>query len=80
MEKQNKLIPILELVFKKRKWNKWQHVMFVEDFGSGIKTYELLRRVCEKSGLVQWKRVYVKQCVHHLSKNLTENAVKLING
>ncbi len=54
----------MEIMF--RKCSKWEHVAFVEDFRAGIKTYELLRRVDQKSGLTQWKRVYVKQCVHHL--------------
>ena len=53
-----------------RSWTKWEHVMFVEDFRAGIKTYELLRRVDQKSGLTQWKRVYVKQCVHSLVSRL----------
>lgn len=57
-------------MFKKREWSKWEHVMFVEDFQAGLKTYELLRRVDNISGLTQWKRVYVKDCVHHLVTNL----------
>ncbi len=54
-----------------KKWTKWEHIMFVEDFMAGIKTYELLRRVDQKSGLTQWKRVYVKDCVHSLTGKLT---------
>lgn len=51
---------------EKRKWGKWKHVTFVEDFNAGIPVYELLRRECELSGSIQWKRVYVKNCVHGL--------------
>jgi len=59
-------------MFKKRNWTKWEHVMFVEDFRSGIKTFELLRRVDQDSGITEWKRVYVKQCVHSLTHFLTK--------
>jgi len=64
----------------KKNWTKWEHVMFVEDFRSGIKTFELLRRVDQDTGITQWKRVYVKQCVHSLTHFLTkwgeENKIK----
>jgi hypothetical protein len=58
-------------MFKKRNWTKWQHVMFVEDFRVGIKTFELLRRVDQDSGITEWKRIYVKNCAHSLAKFLT---------
>lgn len=44
--------------------------MFAEDFRAGIKTYELLRREDANTGLVEWKRVFVKDCVHGLSNTL----------
>ena len=53
-------------MFKKRKWSKWEHINFVQDFRVGIKTVELLRREDELTGLVEWKRIYVKDCVHNL--------------
>ena len=28
-------------MLKKRRWSKYKHVMFVEDFRAGAKTYEL---------------------------------------
>lgn len=58
-------------MFKKRKWSKWEHISFVQDFRSGIKTVELLRREDELTGLVEWKRIYVKSCVHNLVGLLT---------
>ena len=58
-------------MFKKRKWSKWQHISFVQDFRSGIDTIELLRREDELTGLVEWKRIYVKNCVHNLFVMLT---------
>ena len=63
----------------KKEWDKWKHVMFVQDFRSGIKTYEILRRECKLTGNVQYRRVYVKQCVHNLVHSLTEWWVSL-NG
>lgn len=59
-------------MLKKRNWTKWEHVMFVEDFRAGIKTFELLRRVDQNSGITEWKRVYVKQCVLSLTDFLTK--------
>lgn len=56
----------------KRNWTKWEHVMFVQDFRAGIKTFELLRRVDQDSGITEWKRVYVKQCVYSLIYFLTK--------
>ena len=53
-------------MFKKRKWSKWEHIGFVQDFRAGISTFELLRREDEITGLVEWKRIYVKDCVHNL--------------
>ncbi|MBO0947336.1 hypothetical protein [Fibrella forsythiae] len=52
-------------------WGKWEHVLYVDDFRTGNKTYELLRRECERTGLTQYRRVYVKQCVHNLGARLT---------
>ena len=63
--KPNVVRRLFEL-FVKRKWSKWQHIMFVQDFRSGIKTYEIMRRECEITGLTQYRRIYVKQCVHGL--------------
>ena len=57
-------------MFKKRKWSKYEHVMFVEDFRAGIKTYEILRRTDEITGESEYKRIYVKDCVHSLSDKL----------
>ncbi len=59
-------------MFKKRKWNKWEHVSFVQDFRAGIKVFELLRRECEVTGLVEWKKIYVKDCVHNLDSLLSD--------
>lgn len=59
-------------MLKKRNWTKYEHVMFVEDFRPGRKTYELLRRVDKDSGITEWKRIYVKTCVHELSHFLTK--------
>lgn len=58
------------MIFKKRNWSKWQHITFVEDFRAGIEVYELLKRECTDTGLTQWKRIYVKDCVYHLSEKL----------
>ncbi len=58
---------LLLKLLKKRKWSKYEHVMFVEDFRSGIKTYEILKRTDEITGFTQYKRVFVKSCVHNLS-------------
>jgi hypothetical protein len=57
-------------MFKKRNWSKWRSIRFVEDFRGGIKVYELLRREDLDTGLVEWKRVYVKDCVHNLAELL----------
>jgi len=59
-------------LFKKRNWGQWKSIMFVEDFRAGIETYELLRREDFDSGLIQWKRVYVKSCVLSLSNTLND--------
>ena len=58
-------------MFKKRKWSKYEHVMFVEDFRGGIKTYEILRKVDDISGESKYKRIYIKSCVHSLKEMLT---------
>ena len=57
-------------MFKKREWSKYDHVMFVEDFRGGIKTYEILRKVDKLTGESKYKRIYVKCCVHSLSDKL----------
>ena len=59
-------------MFNKRKWGKYEHVMFVEDFRGGIKTYEILRKSCEITGNTKYKRVYVKSCVHYLAIKLKD--------
>ena len=45
-------------MFKKRKWSKYEHVMFVEDFRGGIKTYELLIRTDELSEVSSIDRIF----------------------
>lgn len=57
---------------KKRRWSKYEHVMFVEDFRSGINNFEILRRKCEVTGLTQYKRIYIKGCVHDLTNRLSQ--------
>ena len=57
---------------KKRRWSKYEHVMFVEDFRSGINNFEILRRKCEITGLTQYKRIYIKGCVHNLTSRLSQ--------
>lgn len=59
-------------MFKKRKWSKYEHVMFVQDFRGGIKTYELLVRTDELTGETNYKKIYIKSCVHHLHSMLTD--------
>lgn len=59
-------------MFKKRKWSKYEHVMFVQDFRGGIKTYELLVRTDGLSGETSYKKIFVKGCVHYLSDSLTK--------
>ena len=54
-------------IFKRKKWSKWEHVFFVEDYQAGNKTREILRRVCENTGDVQYKRRYVDRCSHDLA-------------
>lgn len=51
-------------------WGKWEHVIFVEDFRAGLKVYDILKRTCRNTNMVQYKRVYVKQCVHGLCTRL----------
>ena len=58
-------------MFKKRNWTKWEHVMFVEDFRAGISTYEILMRTDTDTGLTEYRKVYVKDCVHSLCQLLT---------
>ena len=66
-------------MFKKRKWSKYEHVMFVEKFTAGIKTYELLKRVDELTNETQYKEVYINSCVHNLSGRLTVWYDKVLN-
>lgn len=58
-------------MFKKREWSKYEHVMFIEHFTGGIKTYELLRKVDAISGETKYKQIYVGSHVHRLSGMLT---------
>ena len=57
-------------IFTKRKWSQYKHITFVEDFRAGIKVYEILKREDFNTGLTQYKRVYVKDCVHGLVSKL----------
>lgn len=59
-------------LFKKNNWSKWEHVMFIEDFRSGIPTFELLKRTDLDTGLTEYKKVKVSSCVHNLHSKLTE--------
>ena len=53
-------------MFKKKNMSKYEHVSFVQDFRSGISTYEILVRFDLDSGLPEYKRVFVGKCVHNL--------------
>lgn len=53
-------------MFKKKNFSKYEHVMFVEDFRSGVRVFDLLVRYNLDTGLPEYKRVYVKKCVHRL--------------
>ena len=66
-----RVLPAVFFWLEKHEWSRWEHVMFVEDFQSGIKNYEILRRECLLTGLTQYRRVYVKDCVHDLTAKLT---------
>lgn len=59
-------------LFKKNNWSKWEHIMFIEDFSSGIPTFELLKRTDLDTGLTEYRQVKVSSCVHNLSSKLTE--------
>lgn len=61
-------------MFKKKKWGKWEHIIFVEDFRAGIKVYDILKRTEEDTGLVEYKRVYVKDCVYSLDSELNSKS------
>lgn len=61
---------IFDNIFK-GPFTKWEHVMFVEDWRAGTKTYEIFRRNCLKTGIVQYRCVYVSQCVHGLVGKLS---------
>jgi len=64
-------------IFTKRKWSPYEHVAFVEDFRAGISVYEILKRQDYNTGLTQYKRVYVKNCVHGLAHKLNSIQDKL---
>ena len=59
-------------LFKKNNWSNWEHVMFIEDFRSGIKTFELLKRTDLDTGFPEYAQVKVSSCVHNLHLKLTE--------
>jgi hypothetical protein len=59
-------------LFKKNNWSKWEHIMFIEDFGAGIPTFELLKRTDLDTGLTEYTQVKVSSCVHNLHSKLTE--------
>jgi hypothetical protein len=59
-----RIIKTYRKMFSRKKWSKWEHVMFVEDFRSGIKNYELMVRTDSVSGLRQYKKIYIAQCIH----------------
>jgi hypothetical protein len=59
----------------KNKWSKWQHVIYVEHFTAGINTYEILKRTNLESGLVQYRRIYIGDCVHGLASMLKNNLI-----
>lgn len=67
-------------LFEKHEWGKWEHVIFVQDFSAGIPNYEILRRVCKLTNLTQYRSVYVKDCVHGLTYQLTEWIKSKINN
>jgi hypothetical protein len=66
-------------IFKKNNWSKWEHVIFIEDFGTGIPTFELLKRINLDTGLTEYKKVKVSSSVHNLSLKLTEQFKKQKN-
>ena len=63
-------------LFKKNNWSKWEHIMFIEDFRSGIPTFELLKRTDLDTGLTEYRKVKVSSCVHDLYLKLTEQFKK----
>jgi hypothetical protein len=67
----NTVLPAVFFWLEKHDWGKWEHVMYVEDFRAGIKNFEILRRECKLTGLTQYRRVYVKSCVHGLTSKLS---------
>jgi hypothetical protein len=67
-------------LFIKRDWSKWEHVMFVEDFSCGIPTYEIRVRTCLKTGITQYKRIYVAKRVHGLYSMLRDWKKKLLDN
>jgi len=46
--------------------------MFVEDFSCGIPTYEIRVRTCLKTGVTQYKKIYVAKRVHGLYSMLRD--------
>ncbi len=65
------------MIFKKRKWSKWEHVMYLEDFQSGIPTFELIKRTCEETNLPEYRKVKIASCVHNLANKLTNERNKI---
>ena len=59
-------------LFKKNNWSKWEHIMFIEYFGGGIPTFELLKRTNLDTGLTEYRQVRVSSSVHNLHSKLTE--------
>lgn len=64
-------------LFNKRKWGKWNHVMYIESFRAGNQTYQLLGRECQNTGLTQYNKVKISATVHNLSAMLTSKAQTL---
>jgi len=56
----------------KRKWGKWTHVRYVEKFGSGCATYEIMKRTCANSGMNDYQMVKVGDQSHDLAAKMNE--------
>ncbi len=61
------MISYIKEFFGFRKWSKWELVNNYQDRGDW-KNYSLLKRVCEKTGDVEYKRVSLleKYSIHNL--------------
>lgn len=46
--------------------------MFIEDFSSGLPTFELLKRISLDNGLTEYKKVFISKRIHNLCFKLTE--------